>query len=133
MAGTKTPTRATSLLASQHTTQERVGRAEALLQSARAFIYQAAGEVEAALQTGKEIPEEVSTTARLAAAHAAHSAAKAVDLMFTAAGGTAVYTTSRLDRCFRDVHMVTQHIAVAPSNIEMAGQYYLGLGYQERR
>jgi len=31
------------------------------------------------------------------------------------------------------VHVATQHIAVASSNIEMVGQYLLGLGLQMRR
>jgi len=34
---------------------------------------------------------------------------------------------------FRAIHRVTQHVAVAPSSIEMIGQYLLGLGLQERR
>ena len=69
----------------------------------------------------------------MASAHAAQSAAEAVDLMCNAAGTTAIYTSSRLERCFRDVHVATQHAVVAPSNIEMVGQYCLGLGLQARR
>ena len=46
---------------------------------------------------------------------------------------TAIYVSSRLERCFRDVHVATQHVLVAPSNIEMVGQYCLGLGLQVRR
>jgi hypothetical protein len=46
---------------------------------------------------------------------------------------SSTYTNSRLDRCFRDVRMVTHHIQVAPSNTEMVGQYLLGLGLQMRR
>jgi hypothetical protein len=36
-------------------------------------------------------------------------------------GTTSIYASSRFERCFRDVHVATQHIAVALSNIEMAG------------
>jgi hypothetical protein len=32
-----------------------------------------------------------------------------------------------LERCFRDVHAATQHIAVATSNYELAGRVLLGL------
>jgi alkylation response protein AidB-like acyl-CoA dehydrogenase len=51
---------------------------------------------------------------------------EAVDLMFDAAGGTSVYQSSRLERCFRDAHMVTHHIGVAPRQIELMGQSLLG-------
>ena len=32
-----------------------------------------------------------------------------------------------------DVNVATQHAVVVPSNIEMVGQYRLGLGLQARR
>jgi len=59
---------------------------------------------------------------RLAATHTAISAAKAVDLMYTAGGGTAVYATSPLQRQFRDIHVVTQHMMVAEPTYELAGR-----------
>jgi alkylation response protein AidB-like acyl-CoA dehydrogenase len=119
-------------LARRHTIQERVGHAEALVRSARAYLYQTVRE--SSLRVAREeISEALSAEVRLANAHAARCAAEAVDLMYTAGGMTAVYSTSRLDRCFRDVHVVSQHIQVVPSNIEMVGQYVLGLGLQLRR
>src|SRR5256712_12597603 len=80
-----------------------------------------------------ELSDDLRASIRLASTHAAQSAAEAVDLMFNAAGTTSIYVSSRLERCFRDVHVATQHIAVAPSNIEMVGQYVLGLVLQVRR
>jgi alkylation response protein AidB-like acyl-CoA dehydrogenase len=133
LASAKTPTGGTTTLGTQHTTHEKVGLAEALVQSTRAFVAATLGEVAAVAAVGGEISEELSARTRLASAFATRSAAEAVDLMYTAGGGSSVYATSRIERCFRDVHMVTQHMAVAPSNIEMAGQYYLGLGLQQRR
>jgi alkylation response protein AidB-like acyl-CoA dehydrogenase len=56
-----------------------------------------------------------------------------VDLMFDAAGGTSVYESSRLERCFRDVHMVTHHMMASPGNIELVGQHILGGPLQPRR
>jgi hypothetical protein len=44
----------------------------------------------------EEISDEVSARVRLASTHAAQSAAEAVDLMFNAAGTTAIYASSRL-------------------------------------
>jgi len=50
--------------------------------------------------------------------HATHSAVEAVEI-FAAGGSSSVCAGSSLHRCFGYVHMVTQHIQVAPSNIEV--------------
>jgi indole-3-acetate monooxygenase len=133
LAMTKTPILATSTLATQHTTHERVGRAEALLRSGRAFLYETARELPHSPTWSEALSDDLRASIRLASTHAAQSAAEAVDLMFNAAGTTAIYASNRLERCFRDVHVATQHVTVAPSNIEMVGQYFLGLGLQARR
>lgn len=133
LAQTKTPVLATSPLATQPTMHERVGRAEALLRAGRAFLYETVRALPYSPTWSEALSEDQRARIRLASAHAAQSAAEAVDLMFNAAGTTAIYVSSRLERCFRDVHVATQHVLVAPSNIEMVGQYCLGLGLQVRR
>jgi hypothetical protein len=47
--------------------------------------------------------------------------------MYNLAGGTSVYQTSPLQRIFRDVHVATQHMMVAPSTLEVIGRLLLGL------
>ena len=121
------------MLANQHTTHERVGRAEALLRSGRSFLYETVREVSSRSEWSQVISDDLSASVRLASAHAAQTAAEAVDLLFSAAGTSSIYDGSRLERCFRDIHTLTQHTGVSPSNIEMVGQYLLGLGLQDRR
>jgi alkylation response protein AidB-like acyl-CoA dehydrogenase len=58
---------------------------------------------------------------------------KAVDTVYELAGGTSVYETSRIERCFRDVHMPSHHGIASQSHYEMVGQYMLGHGLQMRR
>jgi alkylation response protein AidB-like acyl-CoA dehydrogenase len=113
--------------------QLRLGEAEGLLRSARAYLYEVVAEVESATGLGPEQIDELGASVRLASAYAVQNATRAVDLMFDAAGGSSVYASSRLERCFRDVHMVSHHAIVSPSNIELVGQYLLGLGLRMRR
>jgi alkylation response protein AidB-like acyl-CoA dehydrogenase len=133
LAAAKVPHGGTSVLASQQTVHERVGRAEALVRSARAYYYETVRELASQLEVRNEVDDELSARVRLACAHTAQSAQEAVDLMFSAGGISATYASSPLDRSFRDAHMVTQHVAVAASNIEMVGQYLLGHRLQLRR
>jgi indole-3-acetate monooxygenase len=119
-------------LAEHHTVHDRVGRAEGLLRSGRAFLYEAAQEVMTAIDDGADL-DAVAAVARLAGAQAVQSAAMAADLMFDAGGGSAIYTSSRLERCFRDVHVVSHHHMASPTHFEMVGQYFLGRGLQFRR
>jgi alkylation response protein AidB-like acyl-CoA dehydrogenase len=63
---------------------------------------------------------------RLALTHAVRTSARVVDLMYEAAGGSAVFRTSPLQRCFRDVHTATQHAMVAPPTLETIGSVLLG-------
>jgi alkylation response protein AidB-like acyl-CoA dehydrogenase len=64
---------------------------------------------------------------RLAACHAATECAAAVDAVYTAAGGSAIYATSPLQRHLRDVHVATQHVMVGATSSILAGRVLLGV------
>ena len=120
-------------LAQQPTVQEAIARAEALVRTARAFVYEAARASDALADPTPEQATELSATMRLAGAYAAASAAQAVDLVYDWAGTSSVYATSRIERCFRDVHVVSHHISIASVSFEMVGQYMLGGPLAQRR
>jgi alkylation response protein AidB-like acyl-CoA dehydrogenase len=133
MAAGKTPAIGITPLGSLHTVHEKVGRAEALLRAARAYLFETVRGVTSAHQAGAVVEDDDRVAMRLASAYAAQSAVEAVDIVFDAAGGSSVYASSRLERCFRNVHMITHHMLVSPTNIEMAGQHLLGGGLHLRR
>ncbi len=97
------------------------------MRSGRAFLYEAVDEVWNAAENGRQVTLRERAIVRLAAAQAAEASAQAVDLLFNAAGGTALFTNNPLERCFRDVHATTQHIGTQASNFELAGRVLLGL------
>jgi alkylation response protein AidB-like acyl-CoA dehydrogenase len=127
LAGSKTPSGSRRTLAERTAVQAQVADAEATLESARALVRDTVGETWEAAQSRGEITPAQRARLRLAATHATRSAARATDLMYDAGGGTSIYATSRLQRCFRDVHVATQHVMVAPASLELAGRLLLGL------
>lgn len=113
-------------LADREHSHLEVARAEATLRSARAFYYQS---IESAWNTavsGEKVNIDQRRDIRLATTHAVEASIKTVDAMYTLGGGAAVYRDSPLQRHFRDVHMASQHIMVAPSTLETVGRLYLG-------
>ncbi len=57
--------------------------------------------------------------------HAAESSLKATELMHRAGGSSAVYNSSALDRCLRDVHTASQHIQLNPDHYLAVGAVLL--------
>lgn len=127
LAGAKTPAGSRKRLGERAVIQTHVAEGEALLRSARAFLFDAIGDAWRAAQSAGAISLTQRALLRLAATHAVSSAAKVVDLMYNAGGGTSVYATSPLQRQFRDIHVVTQHMMVAPPTYEVTGRLFLGV------
>lgn len=116
-----------STIASRSHSHLEVAGAEARLRSARAFFYEAIEAAWHAASAGTAIPLELRRDLRLATTSAVNASVKVVDAMYTLAGGVSVYESSRLQRQFRDIHVATQHIMVAPSTLETVGRLLLGV------
>jgi len=127
LAGAKVPTGSRRRLAQRGAVQADVARAEARLRSGRAFLLDAVGAAWTSARAGDAISLDQRALLRTAATHATREAATAVDIAYDAGGGTSVYATSPLQRHFRDVHVVTQHVMVAPATFELAGRVLLGI------
>jgi alkylation response protein AidB-like acyl-CoA dehydrogenase len=126
LAGGKTPAGSKRRLADRAVVQMQVAQAEAAVRSARAFLFEAIGRSwQRSRDSGAVAPADRAEL-RLAATHATESCARAVDLMYTAGGGTSIYAVSPLQRCFRDIHVVTQHMMVAQPTYELVGRVLLG-------
>jgi indole-3-acetate monooxygenase len=122
----KVAMRSQQALSQSSVVQIDLGRAEGLLRSGRALLHQTIDEVWQMVTAGKQLAVGDRAMLSLAATHATNSAIEAVDLTCRAAGSTSLYTTSRLERCQRDVRAVGSHIAVAYPNYELVGQALFG-------
>ena len=127
LAGTKMASRSRQSLRDDSTLQANLGRAEALLRSGRAFVYDVLGEAWEVVNAGRTLTLEQRAALWLASTHAANTAKEATELMFSAGGSASPYTSSGLERCVRDIHTVAQHIIVAAPNYQMVGQAFLGV------
>lgn len=127
LAGAKTPAGSSRALAQRAVLQSEVAHAEASLRAARALLLEQARSAWASASAGEAIPLEQRLGLRLAASHATESAAAVVSAMYHAAGGSSIYDSSPLQRRFRDVHVATQHMMIAPQSWELSGRLLLGL------
>jgi len=127
LAREKTPQSSNKTLAMRVSTQQAVARAEARWRSARAFMMDAveAGWDEA--ERSSEIAVSTRRDIRLATTHAVHSAQEIVSSMYQLGGGNAIFTQSPLQRCLRDIHVITQHFMVSDSTYELTGRLLLEL------
>jgi indole-3-acetate monooxygenase len=122
LAGGKVPTGPSrSLLRDRPMAQIQVAQAEALVLSARAFLLDATRQAWAStVEHGAPTALETARV-RLSIVNAAESGLKATEMMHRAGGASAIYSSSALDRCLRDVHTASQHIQMTP-------EHYLSVG-----
>ena len=121
-------TAARCALREQTRLQAQVAEAQALIESARHYLYGAAEDLWLTVLAGDEGTAEQQARVRLAISHAARSAVQAVDLLYAAAGTAAIFDENPLDRRFRDIHTAAAHVMVGPTTFEAAGRVALGLG-----
>jgi alkylation response protein AidB-like acyl-CoA dehydrogenase len=109
--------------------QAQVGlaRAEALLRSARSYWYENVERLWATVTGGDEVSLEDRTGVRLASLTVAENSLAVVDSLYRLAGTTAIFQSSLLERCWRDLHTAAQHMQVQDGRWETAGRVLFGL------
>ena len=127
LAATKKTAGSGRSLAERGTIQAEYARAEAALESARAYVSQEIAAAWVLATTGEPLGSRIRASLRLAATHLTRTAADVTRTAYDLAGGSAVYSTHPLQRRFRDAHVVTQHMMIAPPTYELTGRALLGL------
>ena len=114
-------------LAERGVVQADFAVAQADLGAARALVH---AEIAAAwdrVVAGDTLDLLARARLRLAATRLTQVSARVAAKMHELAGGTSVYASHPLNRRFRDAHVATQHVMVAPPTLELAGRVLLGL------
>jgi len=127
LATNKTPLGAIGTLRERGHAQLVVAEAAVLIEAARELYYARLRDTCAVGATGQSPTTEQRARLRMAAINTAVSGTRAVDLLFAAAGGTAVYARCELERCLRDIHTTAQHVAVSVAQYESVGRVLMGL------
>ncbi|HTN83118.1 MAG TPA: acyl-CoA dehydrogenase family protein [Sorangium sp.] len=104
-----------------------LGRAEAKLDAARAYAFDALGRMWDRARAREALSIEDWTAIRVAQTYVTDVAAEVAAFAYRAGGGGALYAASPLQRCFRDLHAATQHIAATDDAYEFAGRARLGI------
>ena len=107
--------------------QTDVARAHALVDAGRAHLQFVAGSIFARVAEGATPTTEDLARLRLSYLSATEHSVQAVDLMRNAAGMDAVASGNALERGFRDIHALTQHLAISTAHYERVGKALLGL------
>jgi alkylation response protein AidB-like acyl-CoA dehydrogenase len=105
--------------------QGLIGKTEATLRSARAYLYTTAAEVWRDLSRGDPLTEQHRIALRIAATWTIHQSAAVVDTAYHMAGATAVFAANKFERRFRDMHAIAQQIQARDTHYEDAGKAIL--------
>ncbi|HLZ02737.1 MAG TPA: acyl-CoA dehydrogenase family protein [Bradyrhizobium sp.] len=108
--------------------QGLIGRNEANLRAARAYLYSTAREVWRDLEAGGSVTEAHRIAIRIAATWTIHQSAAVVDAAYHMSGATAVFATNPFERRFRDMHAIAQQLQARDTHYEDAGRSILTSG-----
>jgi alkylation response protein AidB-like acyl-CoA dehydrogenase len=105
--------------------QGLIGRTEANLRAARAYLYATAAEVWRDLEAGSPVTEAHRVAIRIAATWTIHQSASVVDTAYHMSGATAVFAANPFERRFRDIHAIAQQLQARDTHYEDGGRAIL--------
>jgi alkylation response protein AidB-like acyl-CoA dehydrogenase len=126
LAEHKVPMLDTAALVRNPAFQIALATADAELRAAEALVADSTATLWATSVAGSTLSLDERARVRAGSAWATARAAAVVDAAYHAAGGSALYLDSPLQRRLRDVHAVTQHFLVRPDTMVTAGRILAG-------
>jgi hypothetical protein len=105
--------------------QGLIGRTEAKLRRARAYLFATAAEVWDDLVGGGGLTEAHRVALRLAATSTIHESTDIVGTAYHMAGATAVFRANGFERRLRDMHAINQQLQARDTHYEDIGKIIL--------
>jgi alkylation response protein AidB-like acyl-CoA dehydrogenase len=124
--GSRGATSPTSL-AARPAVQHMLGEMELKLRAARALAIELNEAAWQAVRRGDPVSGEQQAALRAVATYCTEIAVEVVSQAFRFAGGRAIYESSLLQQCLRDVNVAAQHLLVSDIAYENLGQFMLDL------
>ncbi|MGE5596174.1 MAG: hypothetical protein ACM3S1_09085 [Hyphomicrobiales bacterium] len=95
-------------------------------ESARHYLYAVSDELWAKALAGDPDDPLLRARVRLANSHALAASVHAVDVLHTGLGTASLFSKTRIERQFRDIHTAAAHVMIGPLTYEAAGRVELG-------
>jgi indole-3-acetate monooxygenase len=127
LAQDKVPVARSTPLRERPLAQAKLAQAEGVLRASRLLLYDTLSEAWQAALARETFSLRQKADLLLAMTHAVNSAVAAVELVYSVAGTSGIYTRNPLERYFRDVQVLRHHAFGAETRYETVGQVYLGL------
>jgi alkylation response protein AidB-like acyl-CoA dehydrogenase len=127
LASHKTPREGRSSLRDSAIVQSEVAQCRAKWEAAHGYLRARIGETWDSILQGAHPTPDQRVAIRLAATHAIHAAKDVVDMLYDAAGSSAILESAPFERRFRDIHAVTQQLQGRKAHFESVGRFMLGL------
>lgn len=122
----KRPRLAKTVLKENTVVQAEVALCEARLNAARGFLISELEDIWAAVLETGELTVDQRMRIRLATTHGIHESKAVADMVYDAAGATAVFHSSPFERRYRDIRTVTQQMQGRRAHYQTVGNYLLG-------
>ena len=127
LARDKIPRGARMTMRNNHVTQREVALAQVRLDSAWGHLMRSLEEITEAVRGRGHIVMDERMAIRLNSTYCIHTAVEVIDMLYQAAGATAIFDENPFERPWRDVHTVSQQIQGRQAHFETVGAYLMGL------
>jgi len=127
LARDKIPRGARVTMRNNNVIQREVAQSAARLSSAWGYLLRSLEEITAAVRERGHITLDERMTIRLASTFCIHTAVEVTDILYQAAGATAIFNENPFERPWRDVHSVSQQLQGRQVHFETVGQHLMGL------